>query len=81
MFSIVQKDYRNWKKRCVQSFVSQLLSGTATTGFVTQTLLPPQSLMPLLPADDRWQIIAEHSVKCVKVNPGEEGAFIEIQQI
>ena len=78
MFSIVQKENREWKRRCVKLFVSQLRSVLQTYEPVTQMQLSAPSLIASLPPDDNWKVIPEIIVKSQKVQPGDEGASIEI---
>lgn len=78
MFSIVDKKNRAWKRRCVQSFVWQFYSGTATNERVTLTLPCPPSWIASLPQDDNWKILPEIMVRSVKVPKGQEGALVEI---
>lgn len=81
MYAIVDKKNRQWKKLCVESFVSQLLSSIQTNEPGTVTPQSVLSLMQSLPADDSWKNIPEHSVRCIKVAKGEEGAEILIEEI
>ena len=80
-YRIVDSETREWKRRCIESFISQLLSGTATTGSVTPMPLCPRSLIASLPHDDRWQICPSIRLESVKVAPGLEGAEIVIEPI
>lgn len=81
MFAIVNKENREWKRRAVKLFVSQLLSSIPTSEHGTVTPQSLQSLMQLLPPDDNWKCIPETHVYCRKVSPGEEGADITIELI
>ncbi len=81
MFSIVDKKNRDWKRRCVKSFESQLLSSLPTTEHATQMLLSLRSWIASLPYDDSWKDMPEISIQCLKVAKGEEGARIEITPI
>lgn len=79
MFAIVQREKREWKRRCVQSFVSQLRSHIATCATAIPTTPLPPCSTAWLPRNDTWKDIPQFSVTCVKVEPGEEGATIEIE--
>lgn len=81
MYAIVKKGKREWKKRCVINFISQLLSNIPTNE--RATLTPPflRSLIASLPRDDNWKIIPVITVTAVKVPKGEEGAEILITKI
>lgn len=81
MYAIVEKGNREWKKRCVINFISQLLSNIPTNE--RATLTPPflRSLIASLPRDDSWKDIPIISINCVKVPKGEEGAEILITKI
>lgn len=81
MFAIVKKKNREWKKRCVQNFVFQSISIIPTNEQGTLTPQSLHSLTALLPLDDSWKDIPEHSVRCVKVPKGEEGAEILIERL
>lgn len=81
MFSIVKKENREWKRRCVQNFLSQLISSLPTTESGTVTPLALQSLIASLPPDDNWQVIPSIRIEAQKVEPGEEGATIVIERI
>lgn len=81
MFAIVKKENREWKKKCVNDFVFQLLSGTATVEQGTQTLPLPPCTTASLPQDDSWRDIPETHVYCEGVAHGEEGADILIVEI
>lgn len=80
MFAIVDKKNREWKRRCVRSFVSQLLSSTQTTEHEIQTPHSLRSLIASLPQDDSWKDIPQISIQCVKVPKGDEGANLMISQ-
>ena len=81
MYSIVDKKNREWKKRCVRSFVYQLLSISPTFGHVIQTQQFLQSLIASLPQDDSWKDIPNLDVTSIKVPKGEEGAEIIITRL
>lgn len=81
MFSIVKKENREWKRRCVQSFLSQLLSTIPTNEFAILTPDSLQSLTALLPADDSWRDIPEIQIRCFKCEKGQEGARIEVRKL
>lgn len=78
MFSIVDKENRQWKKRCVEHFVSQLLSASLISVHATPMLHSLPSLIASLPQDDSWKDITEINIRCQKVAKGLEGATIEI---
>jgi hypothetical protein len=82
MYSIVNKENRDWKRRCVQLIVSQLLSAMQTGGCATP--MPPSlpSLIASLPPDDNWKVLrgGVHLLP-IKVRPGEEGADILIEPL
>ena len=81
MFAIVKKENREWKRRCVESFKSQLFSGLPMTERAIPTPHSLRSLIALLPADDNWKCIPVIHIQCIKVKSGEEGAQITIQEI
>lgn len=81
MFSIVDKKNRDWKRRAVNLFVSQLFSSLPTGASGTVTPQSLQSLIASLPHDDCWEAIPETYVFCRKVGKGEEGATIIIEEI
>ncbi len=81
MFAIVKKENREWKRRCVALIVSRLISDTQTTESGTVTPQSLHSLTQLLPRDDCWRDIPETHVFCRKVEPGEDGAEILIEEI
>lgn len=81
MFAIVDKKNREWKRRCVKSFVSQLISSLPMDAQGTVTPQSLQSLIALLPQDDSWKDIPVHLVTCFKVPKGDEGARVEISAL
>ena len=78
MYAIVDPKHRDWKRRCVASFVSQLISACQTTGGETLTTQRVLSLTQSLPPDDAWQHIPVIILTAKKVKRGEEGAEILI---
>lgn len=81
MFAIVDKKNREWKRRCVSLFVSNLLSSIQTNEPGTLTPHSLRSLIASLPRDDSWRDIPEIQIRCVRVPKGEEGASITISEI
>ena len=81
MYAVVNKNNRQWKKECVNSFVCQLLSASPTSGRVTLTMQQLSSLIASLPPDDNWKVIAELRIRAEKVLPGQEGALLTIEQL
>lgn len=81
MYAIVDKKNREWKRRCIQLFGSQLLSGTATGEPATLTPHSLRCLTQLLPLDDGWRHIPEINIRCVQVPKGQEGAEIVIERL
>jgi len=79
--AIVAPKNRLWKRRCVGSFVSQLLSGTATGASGTPTPVSPRCLIALLPQDDSWRDLPQITIRCAQVPPGQEGATLFIEEI
>lgn len=78
---ITKPEYKKWMEACVQSFVSQCISGTATSGGgILMGLSQPFSIA-LLPQDDNWQEIPELAVWARLVPKGLEGATITIERI
>src|SRR5580698_913306 len=73
-YNIVTPEKREWKRRCVRSFLFQLSSSIPTTATGTPTARLPQSSTPSLPRNDTWKDIPIISIICVKVPPGQEGA-------
>lgn len=69
---------KRWMNRCIQGFVSQLLSPTVTGADVTQTEQQLRSLIASLPPDDCWTQIRSLLVYAVEVPKGYEGATITI---
>ena len=78
MYAIVDPKHRDWKRRCVASFVSQLISACQTTESETLTTQRVRSLTALLPQDDAWQHIPVMILTASKVKMGDEGAEILI---
>lgn len=69
-------------ERITRDFVYQLLSESATTGTGTATACSQLSrTLSLLPEDDSWKWVAEHSVRCEAVPKGMEGAEITVEII
>lgn len=81
MYAIVDKENREWKRRCVQLFVSQLLSSIPTSERATLTPLSLRCLIASLPHDDNWKVIREITLTCEKVTKGDEGATIVIEPL
>lgn len=79
--AIVKPENREWKRRCVKLLESQLLCGSVTIESATQMPRSRRSSIALLPSDDCWQVIPEISIKSIKVQPGEEGADIQIEEL
>lgn len=78
---ITKPEYQKWMEKCIQGFVSQLSSGTATIEEGMQTGALPQSLIAsLMPEDDSWQWIPEIRILASKGNHNS-GALITIEQI
>lgn len=70
---------KRWMERCIQSFVSQLLSASQTTaGGTIPARSKLSSIALLLPADDSLQWIPRGSFDTAHVKKGEEGAEIII---
>jgi len=81
-FVVSKKETKQWMKRCIQNFESQLLLLTLTTGDATLTApCPPSSIASSLPQDDSRQWLPEIVVRCIEVEPGYEGATIIIEPI
>lgn len=82
MFSIVDKEKREWKRRCVQSFVSQLLSAMPTGAPETWTPDSQPFWTALLKQsakfDDNWKVIREIGMSGHECAPGEEGAELHL---
>lgn len=76
---------QKWMERCIQSFVSQLNSGSAITGSAILTDASQPSwiawLRQLRGLDDSRQWIPEIHIYSVDVEKGSEGAVIEIQPL
>jgi hypothetical protein len=81
MFAIVKPENREWKRRCVQSFVLQLCSDSLTGESATLTQPLAQSLIASLPQDDSWRDLPEINIKCEACPRGQEGATITIESI
>lgn len=81
MFSIVDPKNREWKRRCVQSFVSQLLSSIPTSEQETPMPHFLRCLIASLPHDDNWKVVSEIQIQCQEVPPGDEGAEITIYRL
>lgn len=74
--------YRKWMQACVDSFVLQLYSAFRTRGGVTGTGLSRQSwIAGVGPSDDSVREIVEIQVRVERVEPGYEGADIEISPL
>lgn len=78
MFSIVKKENREWKRQCVRSIVSQLLSECPISGDVTLMQDFLRSRIASLPPDDNWKIISSVALEVILCQKGDEGADIEI---
>lgn len=77
-----KKEYKQWMKRCIRSFESQLFCVTQIGGGGTPTVpLLHSSIASSLPHDDSWDWIPQLSVYAELCPKGEEGAAIIIEQL
>lgn len=73
---------QEWMKRCVDSFVSQLLCVTRIYDAGTATEHCPHCLIASsLPADDCWSIVPQITISAIKANPDMAGATITIEKL
>lgn len=80
--TLTEPKTKQWMERCIQSFVSQLLSATQTTGDGTTPGRTKLSVIVLsLPLDDSRQWIPDTVLTTKEVPKGEEGATITIERI
>jgi hypothetical protein len=79
---VTKGEYKKQMRKIVDAFVSQLLCASQTINGGTGTARLRQSLIAsLLPEDDSLTDCPELHVYVEYVEPGEEGALIEIQRI
>lgn len=83
--SIVDPKNREWKRRCVALFVSQLFCAMPMEEFETWTLDSQPFWTALLKQspefDDNWKVINQIVLSGVKVEKGQEGLEITITLI
>lgn len=75
---LTNKKNAQWMRDCVESFVSQLLSECQTNGSETSMGDLLRSKIASLPHDDNWKIICSVRLEVEEVEPGKEGATVEI---
>lgn len=76
---ITKPDFQKWMDRCVDDFEYQLRSEYLTTEAGTPMARSLHSWIAcVMPLDDSINHISEISLKVIKVNPGHEGADIEV---
>lgn len=79
---ITKGEYKVQMQKIVESFVSQLLCASRTVNGATGTAQWRRSLIALsMPADDSLNDIPEIHLYVKRVEIGEEGADVEIQEI
>lgn len=82
MRTLTEPKVKEWMRRCVQSFVSQLYSGILPIDVGTSTELQARSLIASsLPEDDCWTCLPQLSVTAVKCARGEDGATVTITRL
>lgn len=80
--TLTERKTARWMERCTNDFVSQLHSMLATVAAAMGTEHCPRSLIAsLLPLDDGIAWIPEIHLHTVYVDPGDEGAEIEIEMM
>ncbi len=76
---ITRPDLQQWMARCVGDFEYQLRCEYQTTEAGTPMARSLHSWIAcVMPLDDSINHISEISLKVIKVNPGHEGADIEV---
>lgn len=78
---ITLPEHRIWMQKAMLLIASKLRSDFQIAEGLTPTDASLRSLMSLLPSDDCWLVIPEHSVNCELCEPGNEGATIRITRI
>ncbi len=75
---LTSKKNAQWMKACTASFVSQCISKCQTAGGAISTEDLRRFLTASLPLDDNWLNVPILIVTSEEVEPGEEGATVEI---
>src|SRR5262245_27485332 len=78
---ITKPEYRAWMEKCVDAFESQLRSEYQTTEAVMPMVRSLRCWTAcVMPLDDSVHHISEITLRVIKVNPGQEGATIEVSR-
>ena len=73
---------QRWMEETIASFLSQLISGSATSDGVTSTeRLPLSVIASCVPSEDCWTCVPQMHLSARLVPKGEEGADITIEQL
>lgn len=78
---ITKPDFQAWMTACVDAFESQLRSEYQTTeAEMVMVRSLPSWIACVMPLDDSVNHISEITLRVIKVNPGHEGATIEVSR-
>jgi hypothetical protein len=79
---ITNPERQEWMERCIRNFECQLVFGIQTSGEGTLTVPQVRYLIASqLPEDDCWTRIPQVNISALKVEKGEEGATIIIEEL